>query len=191
MPSYLSPAVSYLVRYAKYWADEVSWKSDDDREEFYKLLLRSVRFADPVKPGAAADGASKPATLQLFDQAFDATDGKPLSPAGEIRGHGVVVSLGDRLVVRKSVLLADRDLRVLMDQARADQARANAADSKDKQTDADESEPGLFADHAIEEPALGPTLNGFRDANYRGVQFSTVTQRRFRFTIDHRAPTRR
>jgi predicted acylesterase/phospholipase RssA len=184
LPSYLSPAVSYLVRYAKYWADEVSWKSDDDREEFYKLLLRSVRFADPVKPGAAADGASKPATLQLFDQAFDATDGKPLSPAGEIRGHGVVVSLGDRLVVRKSVLLADRDLRVLMDQARADQARASAADSKDKQTDADESEPGLFADHAIEEPALGPTLNGFRDANYRGVQFSTVTQRRFRFTIE-------
>src|SRR6185295_4071869 len=182
VPSHLSPAVPYLIRFATQWADDVNWRSDDEREDFYRTLLRAIRFGDPTVPGTPASiaGVARP-MLQLFDQALDAGDGRRSTPTNELKGHGVDLSLDDRLVVRKSVLLADRDLRMIVELRKA--RAADTQEKRDADKDKDEAVP-LFAARAIDELALGPTLTDFRDTNYRSVQFSNVTQRHFRFTID-------
>ena len=178
LPSHLSPAVPFLIRYSTLWADEAGLESER-REIFYKALLRSIRFGDPVKPGSKSAGTPR-TTLQLVDEALDTGAGNRPTPLNELKGLGLKLVLGDTLVVRKRVLLADRDLRLIVEGA-----KARAKDSPDKKPGAAADEAvALFAATAIEENALSPELKRFRDVNYRSVQFSNVTQRHFRFTIE-------
>jgi predicted acylesterase/phospholipase RssA len=170
VPSHLSPAVPYLIRYATAWAERQEL-GRPEREAFYAALLAAIRFGDPAIPGKPS---VQPATYQLVDEILSRSSTQRESLENEVEPDpDLNLVLSDRLVVRKRVLLASRELRTVVSDT-IKQDKGQAIEPRDV---------ALFAHTRAQEEALGPTLTRFREANYRRVQFGTVAQRHFRFTI--------
>jgi predicted acylesterase/phospholipase RssA len=176
LSSHLSPSVPYLIRYATHWTERQEL-DDDAREAFYAAVLKAIRFGKPVQQG---DVRENPATYQLVDEIVR-LGGAPLPEAvNELKPDlALNLALLEHIVVRKRVFMASSDLRRTIAEAR-DQSSANSASQKKAERVKDVA---LFADTRLSEDALGPTLTKFREDNYRRIQFGTVTQRHFRFTI--------
>jgi predicted acylesterase/phospholipase RssA len=170
LPSHLSPAVPYLIRYAVAWAERKELTTRD-REAFYTALLQAIRFGAPAQP------AITPAVrvdYQLVDQMFRLSPRLRESVGNELKTDPELdLGLLDHVVVRKRVLMASSELRQLV----------AASLAGDKKPDGKIEDVALFARTRLLEDALGPKLTEFRESNYRRVQFGTVAQRHFRFTI--------
>jgi predicted acylesterase/phospholipase RssA len=165
MPSHLSPAVRYLVRRAAIWV-EGQPIDDEQRDQFFDTLIRSMRFGAPAD--LVASGQPAP-TWELTDIA---TLKSGDTRAEERPVNQLSVTAGDFVVVRKRVLLASSLMRRLIIDAIGEQAEEKPA-----------RPVALFADTPELESKLGEKLLAFRDSNYRRLQFGTILQRNFRFTI--------
>lgn len=170
LPSHLSPAVPFLLRSAARWANSQGLKSKE-LDAFNGQVIAAIRFGrrsdvgEPLEDGAVS--------YHLVDQPYDMRLVRNVpAPEGLLRvDREVAVDLSDRLVVRRRVLLASRELREVVAEVPASALEAAA-----------EPVP-LFARTMDEEKAMGRAIARFRDMNYRRVQFGATTQRHFRFTI--------
>jgi len=165
LPSHLSPAVRYLIRHAASWT-EVRGLDDEQRDQFFEALLGSMSFGTPGELVASG----RPRTTYVLT---DVVTPKSGSSRAEARpANKLSTTAGDFVVVRKRVLLASSLMRRLIIDAVGEQAY-----------DKPPAPVALFADTPELEESLGEKLVAFRDANYRRLQFGTILQRNFRFTI--------
>ena len=165
LPSHLSPAVRYLIRHAASWA-EVKTLDDEQRDLFFETLLGSLSFGTPAE--LVASGRTR-ANFVLTDVVTPKSGG---TRAEDRPANQLSKTVGDFVVVRKRVLLASSLMRRLISDAVGEQAN-----------DRPLTPVALFADTPELEEGLGKKLAAFRDANYRRLQFGTILQRNFRFTI--------
>jgi predicted acylesterase/phospholipase RssA len=173
LPSHLSPAMPYLIRYAVGWAERQELKSSE-RELFYQALLGAIRLGKPVAPG----GQAADITHQFFDEFAPVSGSVRVTQENEVEPDPeLAISLSDHLVVRRRVFMVAKELRGVVDDA------FNRAQGLKPITSAESDDVALFARTRNLESALGRTLTDFRESNYRRLQSGAVAQRHFRFTI--------
>jgi predicted acylesterase/phospholipase RssA len=165
--SHLSPAVPYLIHRARSWADYVEL-SGDARNEFFRLLTQSIRFGKRMEVDPTVNAQK---SLHLVDDpvVFGSADAKPVS--NRLMPPDEPAFQDDQVIVRKQVFLASPELRDLVTSTPPREIK-----------DAPEV-IALFAASTDDEQALGEHIRNFRESNYRRLQFGSVAQRHFRFTI--------
>ena len=170
LPSHLSPAVPYLLRSATRWA-HAQKITGTALEDFNLAVIHAIRF------GVRAEVDTEPTvsgtlSYHLLDTPYELSGRNVPSPSNLLKTDSEVsVDLSDRLIVRRRVLLASRELREVVAEA--------AVPDRDQPFDA----VPLFAKTMDDEIAMGTSIAAFRETNYRRVQFGAVAQRHFRFTI--------
>lgn len=165
--SHLSPAVPYLMYRARLWTEDQGY-SKEVRNGFFEALTQSIRFGKRSEVDPRVKAAT---SLHLVDDPVVFASASSISTRSQLTPPDEPAFESDKLVVRKQVFLASRGLRDLV-------TSTPMREIKDPP-----EEIALFAATPEKEKDLGEHIAGFRESNYRRLQFGSVAQRHFRFTL--------